>query len=384
VFTALDRQFEPAGIDLANVKDGGDGPIGEDPAACRHITGLSKEEMRRATTIFAATFGLLLPLLYCAITKTDEVSSFIEVEHKLVELIENEEFQEAIDFLEGAAEKFPEQDYELRSYLGVIYAHKGDYEKCLDIWEAGIDEGYFFEIDPQLEIFEPFKEHRRFRVIAEKNEALRVAALKGSKSKAKVLMPTKGQDGEYPLFIALHGSGSSTEWAEKYWRSKQLQKRFIVVFIQSYLYDGMKSYGWRRFDPRARRDIQELYDDIVSQYPVNTNQVVIGGVSAGGAMAIDVSIDGVIPTAGFIGVCPGKPTEFDKMKVRMAREKNIKGVIIGGEEDENLPFQKEMVKVFRREHFPHEFIVVPGMGRTYPSNFSKKIDHAVDYILGAR
>ena len=83
-----------------------------------------------------------------------------------------------------------------------------------------------------------------------------------------------------------------------------------------------------------------------SQYPVNTGQVVIGGVSAGGAMAIDVSIDGVIPTAGFIGVCPGKPTEFDKMKVRMAREKNIKGVIIGGEEDENLPSKRKWSRCF--------------------------------------
>ena len=350
----------------------------------RHITGLSREEMRRTTSIFAATFGLLLPLVYCSMTNNDEYSSFLEVEQKLFELIENEKHQEAIDLLERVTEKFPEQDYELRSYAGVVYAHKGDYEKCLDIWEAGIDDGYFFEIDPQLEIFEPFKKYGRFGDIAERNEALRVAAVKGSKSKAKVLMPTNGNDGEYPLFIALHGGGSSMKGAERYWRSKQLQKRFIVVFIQSYLYDGMKTYAWRRFDPRSRKDIQELYDDIVTQYPVNTNQVVIGGVSAGGVMAIDVSINGVIPTAGFIGVCPGKPTEFDKMKVRMARERNIKGVIIGGEDDENLPFQKEMVNVFRHEHFPHEFIVVPGMGRTYPSNFSRKIDQAVDYILGAR
>ncbi len=340
--------------------------------------------MSRATTVFATTLGLLLPLVYCSIVKNDEYSSFIEVEQKLFELIESENHQEAIDLLEEVAEKFPEHDYEVRSYFGVIYAHKGDYEKCLDIWEAGVEDGYFFEIDPQMEIFEPFKKRVRFEAIAARNEALRVAALKGSRSRVKVLMPAKEQGEDYPLLIALHGGGSSMAWAERYWRSNRLQKGFIVAFIQSYLHDGMKSYDWRRFDPRARHDIQELYDDIVAQYPVDVSQVVIGGVSAGGVMAIDVSINGVIPTAGFIGVCPDKPTEFDKLKVRMAREKGIKGVIIGGEDDDNLPYQKEMVRVFRYEHFPHEFIIVPGMGRSYPSNFSKKIDHAVEYILGAR
>jgi predicted esterase len=350
----------------------------------QQITGLSGEAMKRATTVSVITLGLLLPLAYCSIVKTEEYSSFIAVEQRLFELIEQQKHQEALDLLEDVREKFPEHDYEIMSYFGVVYAHTGDYEKCLDIWEAGVEDGYFFEIDPQGEIFEPFKQYERFEAIAARNEALRVAALKGSRTRAKVLMPANEGGDSYPLLIALHGGGSSMEWAEQYWRSKRLRKRFIVAYIQSYLHDGMKSYDWRRFDPRARNDIQELYDGIIAQYPVDVSKVVIGGVSTGGVMAIDVSINGVIPTAGFIGVCPDKPTELDKLKVRMAREKGIKGVIIGGEDDDNLPYQKEMVKVFRYEHLPHEFIVVPGMGRAYPSNFSKKIDHAVDYILGAR
>ena len=34
--------------------------------------------------------------------------------------------------------------------------------------------------------------------------------------------------------------------------------------------------------------------------------------------------------------------------------------------------------------FPHEFIVIPGLRRDYPEDFSKRIDKAVSYILGMR
>jgi predicted esterase len=184
-----------------------------------------------------------------------------------------------------------------------------------------------------------------------------------------------------PLFLALHGSGGSLGAAEKNWRSEKLENGFIVAYIQSYLHYGMKSYGWRRNDPRAREDIQSLFAQIVEENPVDLNRVVIGGLSAGGGVAIDVSLNGVVPTAGFIGVCPNKPDEFDRMKVRAARERGVKGVIVSGKGDFYLPLQKEMVKTFKKEHFPHEFFVIKDLGHSLPEKFPHFIDRALDYIL---
>jgi acetyl esterase/lipase len=330
-------------------------------------------------------FMLLSQVLYTGCGFTDvmeEQSDFGEIELELNGLVENEAYEEALAVLESVSERFPEHDYELMAYQAELFARTGQHEKSLDIWEEGINKGYFFGIHPQWDFFKPFEKYERFHRIAEQDRRLREAADEKSKSTVKVVLPSRSMsEKKLPLFIALHGGGSSIQWAERYWKSEKLEREFIVAYMQSYLHDGMNSYGWRRYDPRARQEIRLLFKDVVNRYPVDKERIIVGGISAGGLMAIDVAINHVIPTTGFIGVCPGKPQEFDNSRVRAAREDRIKGVIIGGEDDYYLPYQREMVHVFKEERFPHEFIIIPGMGHTYPEDFPSHIDKAIEFIL---
>lgn len=323
--------------------------------------------------------------VYCSVSDVaDEHPTFMDVEVEVNELMGKARYQEALALLQSVAHKFPDRDYEIQSYFGVLYAHTGDYRRCLDVWEAGLDKGYFFDIHRERDVFRPLEKYERFQAIAEENDRLRAAALEESRTKVKVVLPSKKEADDYGLFLVLHGGGSSMEWAERYWRSRRLEKEFAVAYVQSYLYEGMKSYGWPRPDRRATRDIRKLYEDIVARYPIDSGRVITGGTSAGGVMAIDIAMSGVIPAAGFIGVCSGKPEELNAIRIRMARDRGVKGVIIGGENDLCLPYQREMVEAFRRGHFPHEFIVVQGMGASYPADFPRRIDRAVDYILGGK
>lgn len=328
---------------------------------------------------------LLSQFLYTFCGPTDAVkkpSSYEELEQELDDLIEQEAFGEALRVLETVADRFHEHDYEFMAYRAELFARLGRCEASLDLWEEGLRKGYFFGIHRERDFFKPFEKYDRFHRLAEEDRRLREVADEKSKSIVKVVLPDQPLHGEkLPLFIALHGDGSSIEKTQRYWKSGKLESEFIVAFIQSYLHSGMKSYGWLRHDPRARQEIRRCFKDVVNQYPVDKERVIIGGVSAGGMMAIDVAINHVIPTAGFIGVCPGKPQEFDNSRVSAAREDRTKGVIIGGEDDYYLPYQREMVHVFKQERFPHEFIVIPGMGHAYPEDFSSHIDKAIEFIL---
>ncbi len=69
------------------------------------------------------------------------------------------------------------------------------------------------------------------------------------------------------------------------------------------------------------------------------------------------------------------------MRVRAARERGVKGVIVSGKGDFYLPLQKEMVETFKSEHFPHEFFVIRELRHSYPDNFPHLIDRALDYLL---
>jgi predicted esterase len=321
--------------------------------------------------------------LYCGSAEVlDEPASFAKVELELSYLLEEEAYEEALRLLAAAENRFHDNDYELMAHRAEIFARMGKYESSLDVWEAGQGKGYFFGIQRHGELYKPFEKYDRFQQIADEDRRLSEIADETSKSKVEVVLPDQPLVGKkLPLFIALHGDGSSSERAKRFWKSAKLEGEFVVAFIQSYLHSGMKSYSWLRYDPRARQEIRERFRDVVNQYPIDKERIIIGGISAGGLMAIDAAINHVIPAAGFIGVCPGKPEEFDNPRVRTAREDGIKGVILSGENDYNLPYQREMVHVFKKERLPHEFIVLPDMGHEFPEDFSSHIDKAIEFIL---
>ncbi len=195
-------------------------------------------------------------------------STFLELELAINELMEIEAYDQALTLLESNTASYPEHDYEIQSYARSLYARLGDYETSLEVWEKGIAKGYFFGVNAQWENYEPFRQFERFEFVAKENERLRNAANRQSKSKVKVVLPANPSGGRLPLLLALHGSGSTLERAERNWRSKKLESGFIVAYIQSYLHYGMKTYGWRRHDPRAREDIQKLFTQIVEEHPV--------------------------------------------------------------------------------------------------------------------
>ena len=76
----------------------------------------------------------------------------------------------------------------------------------------------------------------------------------------------------------------------------------------------------------------------------------------------------------------GTREELDHGAEMLSRLK-YKTYCVMGEHDYYLPYQREMVHVFKQERFPHEFIIIPGMGHTYPEDFPSHIDKAIEFIL---
>jgi predicted esterase len=173
------------------------------------------------------------------------------------------------------------------------------------------------------------------------------------------------------------------ELSKPHWNSTQLGAHYLVAFIQSYLHYGMEGFGWARNDKRAREGTRGCFEEIVQRYRVDVSRVLIGGISAGAMMAMEVAIDDVVPIAGFVGVCPVMPGKdvFNAEKVLGATERGQRAVLIaGGNDTALLPQAKDMVEIFKQAGFPHRFVVVPGLGHEYPGDFSARLDTALTYI----
>jgi predicted esterase len=339
--------------------------------------------MKSLLLLTAITALILAP--HCdllAQNRHENFESYAQVRDSLDILYDLEKYTEAIDLIKSVYGLFPEDDFELTRSHALFCRMAGLYEECMDVFEAGHKQGYFYFIIPRMQKYEPFAEFERFDDIVTEDARLREKANKKSETLMEVETPDDySPDRRYPLLIVLHGGGSSIDRAKKHWHSAKLSDEYIVAFLQSYMCMDLITYGWRTSDKRAHEDIKRIYDKLMSDYSVDSTRIVIAGISAGGSMAFDLLINNIIPVAGVFGVCPGKPQDFESANISAAGRKNVRAYILGGETDFYLSNQNEMAEAFKTSGLKYKQVVIEDLGHDYPEDFARWIDTALDFLI---
>lgn len=215
-----------------------------------------------------------------------------------------------------------------------------------------------------------------------KNETL-IARSRGKfKVQYEVVKP-KGFSPEtkYPLLLLLHGRGGNLKSSRERWKTEELTNQFLIAFVQSsQAMFWLDCYSWDD-SQTGRKDIKQVYEDITGSYPVDKDRVIIAGMSAGGKMAIDTALNGIIPVKGFIACCPPKPEGFNKEIVQKSARRGIRGTIIAGERDSHLVgAAREMAAVFKENKLPHRLVIIPGMGHAVPEDSQRRLKAAIAHI----
>jgi predicted esterase len=326
--------------------------------------------------------ALFMTFLYLTVSaQTAKFSSYDEYYEEVNRLETEKSYDQALKLVGSVKNQFPDRQFEISQEFIYLYTKTEQFEKCFEIWEEGHRKGYFYFINTRMPRYAPFLEFERFTAIVEADAKLREEALAKSRTIYEVETPVGySKENNYPLLIVLHGGGSSIERARKKWKSEKLGQEYILAFVQSYLHYDYKTFGWRSYDPRAREDLKRCYDEIIKAYSVDTSMLVIGGISAGGTAAFDIAFNQILPVRGLIGICTGKPDEFDSTRVRASKTAGLKVIIMGGEKDYYLPHQEEMVAVFKAVGLSYRFDVIAGMGHEYPQDFSSRLDSALKFV----
>jgi predicted esterase len=327
-------------------------------------------------------FSLFIVILFFFACNSERTLDFQEVETKIDSLKDISRYTEAIQLLDEVRTDYLTEEYEITKQLALLYGKIGSYEKSFELWNIGHKKGYFFGLFSHFPVYEPFKKFAQFDSISKVDMDIRKDSLANSKTTYEIVLPENyTSENKYPLMIILHGGGSSIARERRYWKSEKLQNEFIVAFVQSYLYYDMKTFGWGIADERGRNDLKNCYDEIKNIYNVDTSEVIIGGVSAGGYMAMDMSISNFIPVDGFIAICPDVTADdFSLESIKKAKLSGIRGVIISGENDHTLENQKSLLEKFNEAEFNCSFEVVQGMGHEFPESFEARLYSAINYI----
>jgi predicted esterase len=308
--------------------------------------------------------------------------SYRQMDKVLDELYAEKKYEEAIELLGIAREQFPNDLFEILWYEAVIYVISGDHENSLTTLEEMIDKGFFAELE--WGIFDPVRDDARFTSIFEANQCLKAEAQKNARMEYQVYTPEGyTSEGKYPLFIALHGDGHSLAYFKSNWEATGLlDKGFVLVYVQSSQVLSTDGSGWTPEYEIARRDIKAAYDEIVGQYSIDRDNVLIGGFSGGSIAAIEVTMANTLPVKGFVSLCPSlKPPSFSKENVKRAVQRGVRGVLMEGELEGEVPAEQEMIVVLKEANFPYQFHINPNTGHAFPKDFGQKLLDAIEFIM---
>lgn len=320
-------------------------------------------------------------VFFTGIKGADPGSGYKKMQEEANLLWEAGKTAEAVDRLSRALKEFPEKTYPITANLMALCLEIDDHDKLFEIWEYGLKRGYFYHIHARGARLKILKNRREFRRLAEENRRLRALAQENNQPLLEVRMPDNYIKGKkYPVLIVLHGYGRSNETMKPWYRSPVIYREYILAFFQSSRIIGTQAYFWQ-VGPESRKDIGACYRQMVRQYPVDVSKVVIGGMSAGAAAALDAVLHQTIPVRGFILNCPAINRQPGETLLRSAADSGIRGTIITGKKDHGFAGQENLARGFQQVGLAHRFIVNPHLGHNFPGDFPKQLDIALAHIF---
>ncbi|GEM_PF-1454825 len=269
--------------------------------------------------------------------------------------------------------------------LSFLLAEAGQYQDCFAMLKEGQEEGLFFPLmtTPRKwpEYYDSLTAQNGFSSFIERNDSLRAEAQIDARFEYMVQLPAGYRAGrQYPLLLVMHGGfGSHIELSTE-WHSPRLDSEYVVAFVQGTEFRGS---FLRSYQPADIANVAEAYHQIVQKYGIDTSRVVLGGISAGGAVAIAMVLRGQIPATGLLLAAPVKPQSLDEQQQKLedVAKTGVRAALLCGENDRMIKTQKAMSVMFDQHNIPNRLIVASGIGHEYPRDFPKEIDLSLEFIF---
>ncbi len=296
-------------------------------------------------------------------------------------------FQEAVVFMEKAKDVLSEDDY--KDYFihilrdkAILYFLNKDYTKVLDTLETLIDKGY--SISENIFNMIQLDDDIRYLQLKKQNEALVKKAKEEATLQYQVCLPKNyNEDKNYPVFFNVHGDGMDGNIQDQMrnWPPDALlEQGYIVVYPQSSQTYCTNGHGWMKDKELARKEIKICFDEVCEKYSIDKDQVILAGFSGGADAVIDFSMQQVFPVKGFISLCPTKFIKsFTNEQMIAAKNKGMKGCILEGEKDLVVEV-KELVDELNELGFKCRYIVNKNVGHWVPDDLTDKVNDIIQFF----
>jgi predicted esterase len=303
---------------------------------------------------------------------------------KINQAFQQGDYEAVIAMTSQHTEEYPEQKPML-VYLQICAAARlGQYNQVYQVLEEAIRQGCWYSEralreSPSLRPLEGLSEYEQLIAISIKA----AAEEKASSEKIVVVEPDTKSDA-YPVLFVLHSNGSSAKEASSHWHSL-VEKGWLLALPQApnALWKG--SYNWEDGEETLQLLIDK-YHQINQTHRLITDQVIMGGHSMGGKLAVELALRGKIPCRGFLVYAPyiseEDLTAWEPLIEKINKER-FKGVLLFGELDETIPHNSiyrlaELLEVQGVEVLVQH---IEGLGHEFGAPIQMALERSIDFIL---
>lgn len=312
--------------------------------------------------------------------------TYIQLLNKTLKYYFEEKYKEGYNFLNKHLDTVEGNQAQLYNFLYTLACKSGQPEKAIELLKEAVyvkDYWYAAQYLREDDDLDPIREYDDFKNIIETCEKREKAAQEEATAKLKVYVPeTKKSEEVFPLFITLHGNQENIKIAEDYWK-EVVNNNYIMAVPQSSQIEFYEAYVWDDIKLGVK-ELKDHYDNLISNYNVDNDKIVLGGFSAGARVILEaVKID-IIKPKGIVLMAPWLPEIKDEKELfKKLKECNIKVYILCGKEDKDcLEYCDIFVDKLSKFDVGYKYDLIEGLEHDYPQDFTKRLKQALEYIEG--
>jgi predicted esterase len=311
--------------------------------------------------------------------------SFRELRENVFRLHADGRYADALALIRRESERLGRsgQEGHLAFWEACLRTLLGETEEAIDCLSCAIEQGHWWSEaalrrDPDLASLQG---NERFESLVAVCQRRHAEAQSRATPVLRVLEPTSRPP--WPLLLALHSAGGNVEESAEHW-GHAVDQGWLVALPQSSQVLWPNGYCWTDRD-RAIRELVEHYHSLLECYSVDSDRVVLGGFSQGGAVAIWAALSGALKTCGVMGVaCALRDLGEIRDSIEQRPMPDLRVYLVVGEKDGFCPRVGELSQIIRQARMSVRLEEVPGLGHDYPMDLNQYLVAGLSFLLGCQ
>ena len=311
--------------------------------------------------------------------------TIIEVEEQYHQLVAQGAYEEALALITKEAFKFSEFSYNAQK---IVYywrfrmaALLNRAELALQLLSEAVAAGHWYSGLAEDEEFELIHDSPEFQHLVSVCAERRTEAMATAVPILKTMRP-QNHPQPYPLLLALHGNNSNVETFGEHWETAAQYGWFVGLPQSSQTYEpGTASWvDWEW----SIQEVQQQFDTLCADYPIDPQQTVLAGFSMGGGLATSLALSRKIKVKGLLLVAPFLNDARNMLPYleEGGYSSNMCVYIVASERDEYCcNISRQLADFLPQYEIPCRFEIYPDVGHSFPPEFESKLPDALAFLM---